>query len=44
MDQLGVAALKSGGTEILGTHGSIYGLGGQSLLEDSDGVLLIYCE
>ncbi|KIM79694.1 glycoside hydrolase family 43 protein [Piloderma croceum F 1598] len=41
-DQSGVAALKSGGTEILGTHESIYGPGGQSLLEDSDGVLLIY--
>jgi len=40
----GVPALQSGGTEILGTHGSIYGPGGQSILEDSDGIMLIYRE
>jgi len=41
-DKSGVAALQSGGTEILGTHGLVYGPGGQSLLGDTDGVHLIY--
>lgn len=41
-DESGVAALSSGGTEILGTHGTIYGPGGQSLLADDDAVALFY--
>jgi len=41
-DESGVLALNSGGTEILGTHGIIYGPGGQSLLVDGDEVLLVY--
>lgn len=42
VDEAGVTALNGGGTEILGTHGTIYGPGGQSLLLDGDEVVLVY--
>ncbi|GAA5879452.1 hypothetical protein JCM8547_008148 [Rhodosporidiobolus lusitaniae] len=41
-DADGVTALNGGGTLVLATHDSIYGPGGQSLLEDSDAVALFY--
>jgi hypothetical protein len=42
VDQAGVSLLSSGGTEILGTHDGIYGPGGQDILTDSDGPILVY--
>jgi len=42
VDQSGVALLNGGGTLVLGTHGSIVGPGGQDLMEDVDGVVLVY--
>ncbi|KAL8276589.1 hypothetical protein RQP46_011012 [Phenoliferia psychrophenolica] len=42
VDKSGVAALSGGGTEILGTHGTIYGPGGQSILLDGDDAVLVY--
>jgi hypothetical protein len=37
-----VSLLNSGGTEILGTHDSIYGPGGQDIMTDTDGVIMVY--
>ncbi|THH16702.1 hypothetical protein EW146_g3976 [Bondarzewia mesenterica] len=42
VDESGVALTEGGGTLILGSHGSIIGPGGQDILTDSDGILLIY--
>ena len=41
-DRAGTLLTSSGGTQILGTHGTIIGPGGQSLLTDSDADVLIY--
>jgi arabinan endo-1,5-alpha-L-arabinosidase len=41
-DRNGVAMTSGGGTEILAGQGSIHGPGGQDLLADNDGDLLIY--
>ncbi|CDZ96479.1 arabinan endo--alpha-l-arabinosidase [Phaffia rhodozyma] len=41
-DKAGVAALSGGGTEILSTHDSIVGPGGQSIFKDVDGAILVY--
>ncbi|GAA6034460.1 hypothetical protein JCM8097_002736 [Rhodosporidiobolus ruineniae] len=42
VDKNGTSALQGGGTEIFATHGAIIGPGGQSLLVDDDGVVLVY--
>ncbi len=42
VDRTGVALTANGGTEILGRHGTIIGPGGQSVLADADGDLLVY--
>ncbi|KZV75708.1 glycoside hydrolase family 43 protein [Peniophora sp. CONT] len=42
VDKSGVALTSGGGTLVLETHGSIVGPGGQDILSDSDGVLLVY--
>ncbi|MBN1171932.1 MAG: arabinan endo-1,5-alpha-L-arabinosidase [Micromonosporaceae bacterium] len=41
-DRNGTAMTSGGGTEILATHGSIIGPGGQSVMADSDNDLLVY--
>ncbi|MBR7837551.1 arabinan endo-1,5-alpha-L-arabinosidase [Actinospica durhamensis] len=41
-DESGVAATAGGGTQILGTHGYVIGPGGQSILSDTDGDVLVY--
>ncbi|KAJ7600462.1 glycoside hydrolase family 43 protein [Mycena floridula] len=42
VDQAGVALTSGGGTLVLGTHDSIVGPGGQDLMTDSDGPILVY--
>ncbi|KAK0487273.1 secreted arabinase [Armillaria novae-zelandiae] len=42
VDQAGVALTSGGGTLVLGTHGSIVGPGGQDLMDDVDGPILVY--
>ncbi|AUS80365.1 arabinan endo-1,5-alpha-L-arabinosidase [Actinoalloteichus sp. AHMU CJ021] len=42
VDRDGVRMLDGGGTEVLSTHGTIIGPGGQSVLSDVDGDLLVY--
>lgn len=42
LDRAGVPLLNGGGTEVLATHGAVVGPGGQSVLRDSDGALLVY--
>lgn len=42
IDQAGVSLLNGGGTLVLGSHDSIIGPGGQDLLLDGDGPILIY--
>jgi len=42
VDENGVAAASGGGTQILGTHGYVIGPGGQSVLHDGDGDVLVY--
>ncbi|KAI0030562.1 arabinanase [Vararia minispora EC-137] len=42
VDQAGVRLLNGGGSLILETHGSIVGPGGQDLMTDVDGVVLVY--
>lgn len=42
VDRAGTSLTSNGGTTILATHGTIIGPGGQSLLSDSDGDLLVY--
>lgn len=41
-DRTGALLTEGGGSEVLSTHGTIIGPGGQSLLQDSDGDLLVY--
>jgi arabinan endo-1,5-alpha-L-arabinosidase len=42
VDRSGVALTAGGGTEIVGSHGRFIGPGGQSVLSDTDGELLVY--
>jgi arabinan endo-1,5-alpha-L-arabinosidase len=42
VDKSGKALTASGGTEVLATHGTIYGPGHPAVLHDTDGDLLIY--
>ncbi|CAL1699850.1 unnamed protein product [Somion occarium] len=42
VDQSGVALTSGGGTLVLGTHDNIVGPGGQDLLADNDGPILVY--
>jgi arabinan endo-1,5-alpha-L-arabinosidase len=42
VDESGTAMLAGGGTQILATHGNVIGPGGQSVMTDTDGDLLIY--
>ncbi|KAI0319734.1 glycoside hydrolase family 43 protein [Amylostereum chailletii] len=41
-DKSGVALTSGGGTLVLGSHDSIIGPGGQDILDDSDGPILVY--
>jgi beta-xylosidase len=41
-DASGVAMTAGGGTLILATHGSVIGPGGQTVMHDSDGDVLVY--
>ncbi|KAF9027520.1 glycoside hydrolase family 43 protein [Hymenopellis radicata] len=42
VDASGVALTAGGGTLVLGTHGNIYGPGGQDIMTDGDGPILVY--
>ncbi|KAK7468408.1 hypothetical protein VKT23_002923 [Stygiomarasmius scandens] len=42
VDEDGVPLLEGGGTLVLGTHGDIVGPGGQDVMDDSDGPVLVY--
>ncbi|KAK4699138.1 arabinan endo-1,5-alpha-L-arabinosidase, partial [Phenoliferia sp. Uapishka_3] len=42
VDESGTRALEGGGTEILGTHGGTIAPGGQMIITDTDGPLLVY--
>jgi len=42
VDQAGVSLLNGGGTLILGSHDGIIGPGGQDLIVDNDGPILVY--
>ncbi|KAF9444396.1 glycoside hydrolase family 43 protein [Macrolepiota fuliginosa MF-IS2] len=42
VDQAGVTLLNGGGTLVLGTHDSIIGPGGQDLIIDNDGPIMVY--
>jgi arabinan endo-1,5-alpha-L-arabinosidase len=42
VDRAGVAMTNGGGTEVLATHGTIYGPGHPAAMVDTDGWLLIY--
>lgn len=42
VDQSGVALTSGGGTLVLGTHDNIVGPGGQDLLTDNDGPIIVY--
>ena len=44
VDQAGVALTSGGGTLVLSTHDNIVGPGGQDLMDDGDGPILIYRE
>ncbi|WP_416971840.1 arabinan endo-1,5-alpha-L-arabinosidase [Streptomyces sp. 4F14] len=41
-DKNGVALTNNGGTPVLESHGSVIGPGGQSIMADSDGDLIVY--
>ncbi|MFE9438150.1 arabinan endo-1,5-alpha-L-arabinosidase [Streptomyces sp. NPDC006602] len=41
-DKNGVSMTNNGGTPVLETHGSVIGPGGQSIMSDSDGDLIVY--
>jgi arabinan endo-1,5-alpha-L-arabinosidase len=41
-DESGTAMTSGGGTQILATHGNVIGPGGQSVMHDADGDLLVY--
>ncbi|CAO1612783.1 unnamed protein product [Sympodiomycopsis kandeliae] len=42
VDKAGVSMLNGGGTEILAGHGNFHGPGGQGVLSDGDGDVLVY--
>ncbi|KAH9480319.1 putative arabinan endo-1,5-alpha-L-arabinosidase A [Psilocybe cubensis] len=42
VDQAGVALTSGGGTLVLGSHDKIIGPGGQDLMVDNDGPILVY--
>lgn len=42
LDRDGTPMRDGGGTEVLATHGDVVGPGGQSVLDDADGSLLVY--
>ncbi|EDY57075.1 MULTISPECIES: arabinan endo-1,5-alpha-L-arabinosidase [Streptomyces] len=42
VDKNGVSMMNNGGTPVLETHGSIIGPGGQSIMNDTDGDLIVY--
>ncbi|KAF7440896.1 hypothetical protein PC9H_001245 [Pleurotus ostreatus] len=42
VDQAGVALTSGGGTLVLGTHDNIIGPGGQDVMADGDGPILVY--
>ena len=42
VDASGTALTAGGGTLVLETHDSIYGPGGQDLMTDNDGPILVY--
>ena len=42
MDAKGVALTKGGGTLVLKSHGDIIGPGGQDVLVDDNGPILVY--
>ena len=41
-DETGTSMMSGGGTQILATHGNVIGPGGQSVMHDSDGDVLVY--
>ncbi|MFF1510994.1 arabinan endo-1,5-alpha-L-arabinosidase [Streptomyces sp. NPDC058326] len=41
-DRNGVALMNNGGTPVLESHGSVIGPGGQSIMKDVDGDLIVY--
>lgn len=41
-DRAGVSMLNNGGTPVLESHGSVIGPGGQSIMNDVDGDLIVY--
>ncbi|GAA2341965.1 arabinan endo-1,5-alpha-L-arabinosidase [Streptomyces kunmingensis] len=41
-DKAGVALTNNGGTPVLESHGSVIGPGGQSIMNDTDGDLIVY--
>jgi arabinan endo-1,5-alpha-L-arabinosidase len=42
VDRAGVAMTAGGGTQVLAGHGSLHGPGGQSVLADRAGAVLVY--
>ncbi|KAF5341510.1 hypothetical protein D9758_012580 [Tetrapyrgos nigripes] len=42
VDKSGVALTNGGGTLVLGSHGNIIGPGGQDVMDDNDGPILVY--
>ena len=42
VDADGVALESGGGTLVLETHDGIYGPGGQDIMTDNDGVVIVY--
>lgn len=42
VDKNGVSMMNNGGTPVLESHGSIIGPGGQSIMNDADGDLIVY--
>jgi arabinan endo-1,5-alpha-L-arabinosidase len=42
VDASGVGMLNNGGTQVLASHGTVIGPGGQSILADTDGDLIVY--
>ncbi len=42
VDENGTAMMSGGGTQILATHGNVIGPGGQTVMHDTDGDLLVY--
>ncbi|QNP72909.1 arabinan endo-1,5-alpha-L-arabinosidase [Streptomyces roseirectus] len=42
VDKNGVSMMNNGGTPVLESHGSVVGPGGQSIMNDTDGDLIVY--